>query len=179
MVLVKSRKYHNLVGTNLASLVGPSATPLSLLVDTAPISFVTSFLRARAELGLTVRVLPTLPPSPDWWTDVAMYLIAWWSPNGSVVSGSGSGTSEHYLGSQLLHPTLVTPTGAGAEYFVRWEQTEPFEVVTARKNPAATSPPTFILGLVVYDPFSNLDGSNPGVSISYFGRGFTLWGSPP
>lgn len=178
MTLTKTRTYQSIIGTNLSGLVGTNATPLSLLVKHAPLSFQDTLLRTRTEFALTARVGTSSPPPELGWTAAGVFLIAYWSPTGSLVAGAASGGSEHYLGSQQLSPSYAPSATAPGEYNITWKQNEPFVTETSRQSPTATVQPTFILGLVLYDPFNFFDGTFPGEATDYFGRVFTLWGTP-
>jgi len=181
MVLLKARAYHDIIGTNVVPLVATSASPHVLLVQSAPVSNHDTFLRAVVEFSFTAVVgAPTSDVPPEqWWAQTGVFLTGWWSPTGSSVPGATAGTSEHFLGSRLLYPTLVASPSAPTEYYVTWAPIEPLVFENSRVDLTATVRPTFILSLYVFDVDHALDGTYAAIDANYYGRVNSIWGTRP
>jgi hypothetical protein len=177
MVLVKRRQYGSLPSGMLTSIGPTGGTPITAISHHAPHSTTDSFLRLRAEFTMEVEVGTVGAPPESWWPMTTVTLIAWWTPSSSTAIGNITGTSEHFLGSQLLVPELFPSQTAPGEYVIIWRQTEPLVTETSRRDVTASSGPTVSIGFTVYDTTPALDGTYAGVGISYETRLFSLWGS--
>ena len=179
MTLVKHRIYGTYPTTNVSTIYAPPSSPLTLAHHVAPGGHTDSFLRLRAQFQMAVTVSDVDPPPEYWWTGCSVTLLATWRPDSSDAVGNANGTSEHYLGSAVLAPTIVhSPTVPGV-YTVLWRMTEDLVTETARHDLAASAGPSVNLGIVVYDTVPALTGIYSINSIDYEARLFTLWGTPP
>ena len=178
MTQVKRRHYTDFISTNQAPFVASSVSPLLVATHSAPHSTTDTFLRARVEFMASADVGTADPPLPEsWWTFANIVLLAFWVPSSAATVGPSFGTSEHFLGSQLITGQLYpSPTDPGS-YYVMWTQEEPMILDTARKDVTATSGPRVNIGITWYDPYSILTGAFASIPVNYQGRLFTLWGS--
>jgi hypothetical protein len=178
VALVKRRQYGDIVSTNKSTFVGTSVSPIPIARYAAPHSVTDTFLRGRFDLNVCVQVDPVDAPPFAWFGVTNFLLIAYWNTSGTTVVGPSFGTSEHFLGSQLLKPTLSSEPGAVAgSYVVQFNSDDPLIVQTPRKGDTASSP-RVNLGLTAYDPYAALDGTYTSIAVNYQAHNFVLWGSP-
>ncbi len=180
VVLAKHRKYGTLPSGELSDISAAIPGPYTVISHEAPIATTDTLLRTRTQFTMSVQVGSGAgAPSERFWPETIVSLVAYWQPSSSTAVGALVGTSEHYLGSQVLVPEIaMSPTAAG-EYVVTWRQTEDLVTQTSRHDPAATSGPKVNIGIFVYDTNNALDGTYPSIIITYTVRLFTLWGSIP
>jgi hypothetical protein len=176
---VKRRIYGELPSGALSAIGPTGGSPISAISHQAPHANDDTFLRLRAQFTMSVIVgSPTADVPPEsWWSQTYITLVAWWSPTGSTALGNITGSSEHYLGSQLLVPIFQPGASDPQEYVVTWKQDQDLITETARRDPAATARPRINIGFTVYDTTPALDGSYTAIQIAYDTRLFTLWGS--
>jgi len=178
MALTKIRRYNQVPQTSLATITAPPATPLNVLHMGNPAVTTATFLRARCQFSLNVRVDPSDPPPEQWWPATTVTLVAAWTNSTTSALPNSVGGSEHYLGSQVLvsrvTPPLVTPN----EYVVQWSQTSDMILDTSRADPSVVDS-SVNFGIVVFDPFAALGGLYAGVLINLDVRAFVLWGVHP
>lgn len=179
MTLVKHRIYGTYPMTNQATIYAPPTTPLGVAHHVAPGGHFDSFLRLRAQFNMSVIVGSSDAPPESWWPSCSATLIAWWRPEAATGTGAANGTSEHYLGSAVMQPTIVPSPSAPDEYTVLWHTDDDLVTETARVDPTGPAGPSVNLGLVLYDTTPALTGIYTSISISWEARLFTLWGSPP
>lgn len=178
MTLVKRRLYGSLPSGSISSIGPTGSTPITAISHHAPHSTTDSFLRSRAEFYMQVQVGSGAGSPPEsWWPQTTVTLQSWWTPSASTAIGSIVGSSEHFLGSQLLVPRLKQSPSAPDEYVIQWIQDEPLITQTNRRDISATGGPTVSVGFTVYDTTPALDGTYSAINISYEVRLFTLWGS--
>ncbi len=175
--LVKHRKYGSAVATNIGTFSDNPAAAEFLLNQTAPISTTDSFLGSRAEFYFDARVGTPDPPPEIWWPTATITLVAYFSTGGGGGTLNTSGTNEHYLGSQLLVPTVTLSVTAPGEYIVQWKQTEPLHTTTSRKGTGASGGPSVNWYAVAYDPYNAFDGTYASISFDWYLRAFSLWGA--
>jgi hypothetical protein len=179
MTLLKHRIYGTYPTTNAATVYAPPTTPLTLAHHVAPGGTTDTFLRARVQFQMSVLVSTTDPPPEAWWPACSVTVLAAWTPTASTAIGSANGTSEHYLGSAVLAPTIVGSPTAPGEYTVLWRMEDDLVVETSRHDLSASAGPSFNAGVVIYDTEPALTGLYTGVAINYEMRAFSLWGTPP
>lgn len=179
MTLVKRRLYGELPSGQLASIGPTGGTPITAISHQAPHQNDATFLRLRTQFTMSVEVgSPAADVPPEgWWPQTYVTLVAWWSDSGSTAIGNITGSSEHYLGSQLLVPEMQPGASDPQEYTVTWRQREDLVAQTSRRNAAATSPPRINIGFTVYDTTPALDGTYAAIQVTYDCRLFTLWGT--
>lgn len=175
MVMEKKRHYNEIPVTNLGTIYAPPVAPLNVMHEPNPFVTTASYLRLRCQFYMDVRIGTPDPPPSIWWSSCTVTLVAFWTPSGSSTVGNSVGTSEHYLGSQLLTPTLTMDPQVATDYAVQWKQTEDMVLETARADTSTVSA-SINIGIVVYDPYTALQGTWASVGIDYNCRLFTLWG---
>lgn len=177
--LVKYRQYGDIVATNVLPFVGSSTAPYVIGGYAAPVGPDDTFLRGRFDLSVAVQVDVADPPPFTWFGVTNFLLFAWWNPSGTTAVGTSFGTSEHYLGAQLLKPVYTqNPGGVTNQYTVVFAADDPLLVRTSRKGDGVHTP-RVNLALTAYDPYTALDGTYTSVAVNYQAHDFVLWGSPP
>lgn len=178
MTLIKHRQYGYALASNLTDISAPDTTGFLLKHLVTPATVNSSLLRTRAEFTMHVTVggpSSDVPPQ-IWWHQTYVTLYAYWIPSNSSAGASGTGSSEHYLGSQFLAPKLTPdPTNAGA-YVVTWTTDDPLETSTSRRAVGASTGPSVNWYISIFDIESALTGFYSAISIDYGLRFFALWG---
>lgn len=178
MTLVKHRKYGTLPSGELSDIAVAIPGPYTVISHTSPVATTDTLLRSRTEFTMSAQIgSGTGAPPERGWPETIVTLAAWWTPTSSTVGGALVGTSEHYLGSQVLVPEIAMSPTAPGEYVVTWRQNEPLVTETSRHDPTATSGPNLNICIYVYDTNGFLDGTYPSEVITYTVRLFSLWGS--
>ena len=178
MALTKHRIYGTYPTTHASTLYAPPGTPFPVAHHVAPGGHYDTFLRLRAQFQMDVIVGSTAPPPELWWPSCSVTLIAWWTPLNTSAVGGATGTSEHYLGSAVLAPTIVPSPTDPHGYTVLWRMNQDLVTETSRVDRSGPAGPSVNLGIVVYDTTPALTGIYSSVDISYEARLFTLWGTP-
>ena len=176
MALIKHRVYSE--GPFNPPTLSSSITQLLVASHTAPATHQDVFLRARFDFVMSVSIGSVDPPLPElWWAEAKLGQYLWWSPTGSTSLPSLNGHDEHYLGSRLLTPKLVASPSAPTEYYVTWPTDDALITRTMREDKTTSSFPKVNAAISLWDNHSALDGTFGSVSIFWYWRLFTLWGS--
>lgn len=178
MVMVKKRLYNEYPQTNLATLVAPPIAPVNVAHQTNPFTSTATYLRLRAAFYMDVRVGTPDPPPTAWWPPTTVTLVAFYASSTSSTVGNSVGSSEHYLGSQMIAPRVVADPTVAGEYTVQWIQQEDLVLDTSRTDTTSTTG-AINVGIVVFDPYAALSGIWASIGVDYSCRLFTLWGQQP
>lgn len=180
MTLVKRRQYGTINHNPLAPLPLTVDTGVILQQSVSPGGTHATFLRGRFELSLGVAIgLPTLDIPPEkWWIECEATLYVYFVNGTSTALQPSSGTSELYLGSQVLSKTLVASPSQPDEYYVTFFTEDALEIQTARKFDTAVTGPAVNVWLYVHDPNFVFAGGYTATEVNSSLRYFFLWGSP-
>jgi hypothetical protein len=179
--LVKHRTYGSTDLDPLLPLPAGSNTGMLISQVHAPVHHTDTLLRTRSELSVAVDVAAPgndIPPEL-WFIQANLTLLAFWVPSVSTVVLPAGGTSEGYLGSQLLHKRLVASPAVPTAYYVQFYTHEPLVTQTSRKDATAAAGPSVNFQLYVEDPEFTFCGTYADVGIVLHLRTFTVWGSIP
>lgn len=93
------------------------------------------------------------PPPVDAWPQLSPYLAATWSPTVTGVTGDPHLIGNAMLGIGSFQRTMAVGTGADLAYAVLFDQAEPLDVHSQRKNPAGSlDTPTVSVYIWIHDP---------------------------
>lgn len=175
MVMTKKRIYNEIPVTNTSPLVAPPNAPVNVMHHENPFTSTATYIRSRCQFYMDCRVGTPDPPPEIWWPVTTVTLVAFYTPTTSSTVGNSVGSSERYLGSQLLVPRATPSMTAAGEYIVQWKQDEDMVLDTQRTDTTSTTG-SINIGIVVYDPFSALSGIYGSIAADYNCRLWSLWG---